>query len=127
MERIILIALGGGAGSLLRYFLAGWCQRATESTFPVGTMTVNILGCLCIGVLGAAFAGPHLVREEWRLAAMVGVLGGFTTFSTFGFETFQLFNDGQFGRALLNVLLTNAMCLAAVWAGYRLTEHFAGA
>jgi CrcB protein len=125
--KIALIAFGSALGGVARYLLAGFVQRIASGTFPVGTMAVNVTGCLLIGVLAALFAGPHLVREELRFALMVGLLGGFTTFSTFGFETFALFNDGEFGLALLNVVATNAACLVGVWLGYRLVERWLGA
>jgi CrcB protein len=127
MNKLLLIALGGAFGSVMRYLIAGWMQRLFENPFPIGTFTVNVTGCLCVGVLAAYFAGPHLVREEYKLALTVGVLGGFTTFSTFGMETFSYLNEGQWGRAALNVLLTNITCLAAVWIGYRMTERLVGA
>ena len=126
MLKLLLIALGGGFGSVARYAIAGWVQTASDKLFPVGTMVVNVLGCLAIGVLGAIFAGPHSVREEYRLALTIGVLGGFTTFSTFSYETIELLNDGQLAKAAINVLLTNILCLIAAWIGYRLTEHFVG-
>jgi len=127
MEKLIYIAVGGGIGSVLRYLVAGWGQRAAgDAAFPVGTLAVNVLGCLTIGALGAVFAAPHRVREETRLLLMVGLLGGFTTFSSFAFETFNLADDGARGRALANVLLSNALCLAAAWIGYRLTQRWVG-
>ena len=126
MTKIVCIAVGGAVGALLRYGVAGWSQRLTSGLFPVGTLTVNLIGCLLIGILGALFAGPQVVREEYRFALLVGLLGAFTTFSTFGFETFTLINDGQFGRAGLNVLLSNGLGLAAVWFGYRVTERLTG-
>ena len=126
MNKLILIALGGAAGSVLRYLVAGWMQKLFDTQFPVGTLTVNVTGCLCIGVLAAIFAGPHLLREEYKLALTIGVLGGFTTFSTFGLETFKFINEGQWGRAALNVLLSNGVCLIAVWLGYRITERIVG-
>ena len=126
MAKIMLIMLGGAIGSGLRYAVAGWMQRLTDDPFPVGTMTVNVAGCLVIGVLGFLFAGPVIVREEYRFMILVGVLGGFTTFSSFGFETLTLVNDGQMGRAMLNVVLNNALGLAAVWIGFRLTERIVG-
>lgn len=126
MYKVLLIAFGGGLGSVLRYLIAGWTQRLSPETFPLGTMVVNVTGCLAIGVLGAMFAGPHTWREEWRIALMVGLLGGFTTFSSFSFETLELTNDGQLARAGANVLLTNVLCLGAAWIGYRLAERLLG-
>ncbi|MFQ5489907.1 MAG: fluoride efflux transporter CrcB, partial [Phycisphaerae bacterium] len=102
-------------------------QRIGGGVFPLGTLTVNVCGCLLIGVLSAFFAGPQLVREEYRVALLVGLLGGLTTFSSFGWETTALINDGQLVRAGLNVLLNNGAGLAAVWLGYRLTEGWVGA
>jgi len=118
--RISLIFLAGGCGCVLRYGLAGWVQGLTGGRFPVGTLTVNVVGCLLIGLLAVAFTGPMPIREEYRLAILVGLLGGFTTYSTFGYETISLSNSGQFGLAALNLLLSNALGLAAVWAGARL-------
>ena len=123
MIKLLWIAAGGGVGAVLRYLVAGWVQRlAGEGTFPAGTLAVNGIGCLVIGLLSAAWAGPHLIREEYRMAVLVGVLGGFTTFSTFGWETFALLNEGDWARAALNVLGSLTLALLAVWSGYRLGE-----
>lgn len=126
MTKLLFIAIGGAIGAVLRYSVAGWAQRATTGAFPLGTLAVNLSGCLAIGFLGALFAGPWLVREEYRFGILVGLLGGFTTFSTFGWETFSLSNDGQFGLAAANLLLSNALGLFAVWLGYRVAEKFYG-
>jgi CrcB protein len=122
MLKLLLVMLGGAVGSGLRYLIAGWSQHWSADPFPYGTLTVNVVGCLLIGMLGAYFASPALVREEVRLLLMVGVLGGFTTFSTFGIETFQLINDHAWGRAAANVLLSNVLGLGAAWIGYRGVE-----
>jgi CrcB protein len=127
LKIILAIAAGGAAGAVGRYALGGLVQAMTGAVFPVGTLAVNVLGCLLIGILGAVFAGPHLVGEPWRMALLVGLLGSFTTFSTFGWETFELINDGQVARAGLNVLASVTLGLAAVWLGYRITEHWVGA
>ncbi len=130
MYKLFLIALGGGAGSLARYLMAGWVQGTGGGgtpIFPSGTFTVNVFGCLAIGVLASLFAGPVVVRDEYRAAILIGVLGGFTTFSAFSYETFQLANTGQLGRAAIYVLLTNITCLAAAWIGYRVTEKLVSA
>ena len=122
----LLIATGGALGSVLRYALQGWVQRATSDTFPTGTLAVNVLGCLVIGVLAALFAGPSLMREEYRIGLSVGILGGFTTFSTFGLESFMLANDGQWRWALLNIVMSCLLGFIAVWLGYRLGERWFG-
>lgn len=121
-----LIFLGSGIGGVCRYLLGGWIQRFGNGTFPIGTLTVNIAGCLVIGFLSAAFAGRWLVREEYRIALTVGILGGFTTFSSFGLETFVLLNDGEYVRAAMNIGLSLGAGLAAVWIGYRLAERWLG-
>lgn len=126
MFKLSLIALGGAFGSLLRYALQGWVQRLTGSAFPTGTLAVNITACFAIGLLSGMFAGPQLIREEYRIGLTVGLLGGYSTFSTFGLESFNLANDGEFALAALNLVLSCAVGLAAVWIGYRLAEHWFG-
>jgi CrcB protein len=127
MLKWTLIAGGGAFGSLLRYALQGWVQRLAGGSFPLGTLAVNVLGCLAIGWLGGFVGGPHLLREEYRLGLTVGVLGGFTTFSAFGLESFHLANGGQLRLAVFNMLLSCALGLIAVWAGYRAAERWYGA
>lgn len=126
MWKLLFIAIGGAAGSVLRYLLQGWVQRATPGTFPTGTFTVNLLGCLAIGFLAGYFSGPQLVREELRIGLTVGLLGGFTTFSTFGLETFSLANEGAMRLALLNLVFSCVCGVAAVGIGYRLAERWYG-
>jgi fluoride exporter len=126
MKPSLLIFLGGGCGSLMRYWVAGWAHRLSGGTFPIGTLTVNIIGCAAIGFLAPLLTGPVLVRDEYRLALLVGLLGGFTTFSTYGWETLNLANDGQRWLALLNVLASNAVGLAAAWAAARLANALYG-
>ena len=126
MTKLLFVAAGGAVGSVMRYALAGWSQKLVPTTFPIGTLVVNVLGCLLIGVLTAVLAGPLLVREEYRIAVMVGVLGGFTTFSTYGWETMALANEGLYSRACLNVVVTNVLALGAVLIGYRLAQRWVG-
>lgn len=125
--RLVMVVVGGGLGSLLRYLLAGWCQALSGGTFPVGTLAVNVIGCFFIGLLNCIFAGPVLIRPEYRIGLTVGVLGGFTTFSTFGYETFRLASDGQALRAIGNVVLSVVLGLVAVMIGYRLGQRWLGA
>lgn len=124
--KLLWIALGGGLGSVARYLLAGWTQNLTRGTFPVGTLVVNVLGCFVIGLLAVAAADPIRLRPELRVALLVGVLGGFTTFSTFGVETFALANERQYLHAAGNILASVALGLIAVWLGYRLGERLFG-
>jgi CrcB protein len=126
MAKFFLIFLGAGLGGVLRYVVGGGVQALTGESFPSGTLVVNLLGCLAIGFLGAAFAGPVLIREDYRTAILVGVLGGFTTFSTFGRETFSLAADREMLFAALNLLLSNGLGLAAVWLGTRVAQRIYG-
>jgi CrcB protein len=126
MLKLILIFLGSGLGGVLRYAMQGWFQRLTESTFPLGTLVVNITGCALIGFLSALFTGPVLIREEYRVGVTIGMIGGFTTFSTFGLETFTLASAGQFWFASLNVVLSCGFGFVAVWTGFRAAEYLFG-
>jgi CrcB protein len=119
MTKWLFIAIGGSIGSVLRYALHTAVQRISGSQFPLGTLVVNVLGCLIIGFLAAAFSGQVQVREEVRLGLLVGLLGGFTTFSTFGIETFVLLDLGQLSLALLNIVLSCGLGILAVWLGFR--------
>ena len=112
----LLIALGGGAGSLLRYLVGGAVQRMSDSGFPVGTMVVNVSGCFIIGVLVRQFLNMQL-SPELRALLIVGFCGGFTTFSTFSAETLGLIEGGEYGRAAGYVVLSVTLCLAATLAG----------
>lgn len=121
------LGIAGVAGTFLRFLLSGWMQHVADqrwaSVFPFGTLVVNLLGCLVIG-----FIAPHLfersrVSPEMRTVILIGFLGAFTTWSTFGFETVRMLNEGAFRRAAVYVLLTNLGCLSAVWLGFRLTAR----
>lgn len=126
MYRVTLIALGGGGGSVLRYFTQGWIQRLSGASFPLGTLIVNVSGCLVIGFLGGLFFGPWPIDEDYRFAILTGVLGGFTTFSSFGWETMKLSDDGEFLYASLNVVLSVVVGLVAVWLGKQLVRAIYG-
>jgi CrcB protein len=127
MTKLLFIALGGGLGAVLRYAVSSGAQRLTDGTFPVGTLVVNVLGCIGIGLFGTLLTGPIMVREEMRFAVLIGFLGGFTTFSTFGFETYALLADGEWWRAAANITLQNTLGLAAVFCGYRMAVLWQGA
>jgi len=123
MEKFAYIALGGAAGSVLRYLVHGAVQRWSGSMFPWGTFAVNISGCLLIGLLAGLFAGPYPAREEIRLGILVGILGGYTTFSTFGLDTLVLADNRRYGLAAANMLSSCAVGLLAVWLGARLVQR----
>ena len=124
--KIAMIVIGGGAGALCRYLISGWGQRLTSGVFPLGTLIVNVLGCFLNGLLAHLLNGVYPVRPEVRLGLLVGFLGAFTTYSTFGHDTMILANEGQMRSAGLYVLLSNGLGLAAVWFGYRLAQQFEG-
>lgn len=127
MNKLFMIFAGGGAGSVARYLVAGAAQRVAGVGFPAGTFCVNVIGCAVIGFLSAAFAGRWMIRDEYRAALLIGFLGGFTTFSTFGLETFNLMNADQLARACANVVGSVVVGLGAVWLGYRLAQSLLGA
>jgi CrcB protein len=123
MRAAILIALGSALGGVARYWLSGFVAGRVGETFPWGTLVVNVVGSAIIGVL-AAFGDSARVGlpPEARLFLMVGVLGGFTTFSSFSLQTLRLMQDGDWTRAAANVLLSVVVCLVAVAVGYRLAR-----
>ena len=124
LRHLLFVAAVGAVVATLRYLLSGWMQRATS--FPLGTLGVNLIGCFCLGLLGAAITGPLLMREEWRLALLIGLLGAFTTFSTYAWETLLLAEDGRWAMALGNVLLSNGLGFVAVYLGFRLSQRIWG-
>lgn len=126
MLKLALIFLGAGAGGVLRYWLGGVVQHLSGWSFPAGTMFVNITGCLAIGVLGVLLTGRLIVSEGVRDAILIGVLGGYTTFSSFGRETMALLDDREFILAAMNVFVSVGAGLLATWIGMRLTERLFG-
>jgi fluoride exporter len=118
MTNILLVGIGGFIGSVLRYTASGYVQQASKSVgFPYGTLAVNLLGCFIIGLLAQLAESRGLFTSESRLFVFVGILGGFTTFSTFGNETFNLARDSQMMSALANIGANVVIGLFAVWLG----------
>jgi CrcB protein len=116
----LLVAIGGALGSMMRYGLSGMVTQMTGGTFPYGTMFVNVTGALMIGVI-ASLAAPESIfflPAPTRLFLMTGICGGYTTFSTFSLETFNLLREGEFLPAMANMLLSVVLCVVAVWIGY---------
>ena len=113
------IAFGSALGGVGRYALQGWAARSLGATFPWGTLFVNILGCAFIGWFATMTApeGRLLVGSAARQFVMVGICGGFTTFSSFSLETLNLARAGEPGRAMAYVLGSVLLCLAGVWLG----------
>ena len=118
--RIALIALGGAMGAVLRYTMTGWVQSLGGSRFPWGTLAVNVLGSFVLAYLIAvqlgAVSGPFGDRHFWA----IGLLGAFTTYSTFSYETVALFSAGDWTAALANVISSLVLGLAAALLGLRL-------
>ena len=120
--RWLLVGLGGFVGTLARYWLSGVVARRYGETFPFGTLAVNALGCLLIGFLFYFFYDRSLAAPTSRTVVFIGLLGGFTTFSSFGLQTFTLLRDGEVLLAFANVAASNILCLVLVWLGYTLAK-----
>ncbi len=113
-----LIGAGGLVGAIARYATAGLVQRVAGISFPMGTLAVNLVGCFCIGALMYLTEDRAVLGPDARLFLGVGMLGAFTTFSTFGYETFAMLREGSFQGALLNAAGSVVVGLAAVWLGH---------
>lgn len=116
MTRYLLIFIASGLGGAVRFWLGGRIQELSPS-FPWATLSINVSGCLGIGFLASLFAGAWPIREDYRLAVLVGFLGGYTTFSTFAREALELYRADQWMRAGLYVVATNVVGLLAVFLG----------
>jgi CrcB protein len=115
----VWVAIGGALGSTARYACSLAAARWAGTSFPWGTLLVNVAGSFAIGVLAALLAADgRTLGADARAFLIVGVLGGFTTFSSFSLETFELARGGALGAAALNVVLSLALCLAGVWLGF---------
>lgn len=123
MPQWILAGIGGFIGSAGRYALSGVVHRILPAGFPWGTLVVNVLGCFVIGILGGLSEERGLLTADTRTFLMIGVLGGFTTFSSFGFETLQLLRDGQLATAFGNVALQLILGLVAAWIGFAIARY----
>ncbi|MGH7242969.1 MAG: fluoride efflux transporter CrcB [Phycisphaerales bacterium] len=124
--RSVLVFIGAGTGGLLRYGVGLAFARWLGAGFPFGTLFINVSGCLVMGFLTVMWLGATPIREELRLLVLVGVLGGYTTFSTFGHETLKLTANGEWMRASLYVAASMALSLMAVFAGAALAQRAAG-
>ncbi len=127
MQQTLWIALGGALGSVARYWIALWALPISRQ-LPWGTIGINIAGSFIIGFFGTLTleSGRHPAPEWARLFVMVGICGGFTTFSSFSLQTFDLMRGGDWGRALANVGFSVLLCLAAVAAGHAMAAQLNG-
>ncbi len=118
MTQLVFVGLGGMVGAISRFLLSGFVQRLSPILgFPLGTLVVNILGCFLIGLLNGLSETRQLFSPDVRLFLFIGVLGGFTTYSTFGYETVTLLRDGELSRAIISVCMHLVVGLGAVWIG----------
>ena len=120
LKTYLAVMLGGAAGTGLRMALGNWLTMRFGEAFPIGTLVVNVSGCFAIGIFAALTGSEGLLPASplVRQLVMIGVFGGFTTFSSFSMQTLHLAMDGEWLRAGMNVLLSVALCLLAVWLGH---------
>ncbi len=114
------VAIGSALGGMARYWCSGIVARSTGEWFPWGTLVVNVSGSFVIGLMAAlsAVEGPFLIRPELRIFVMVGICGGYTTFSSFSLQTLELIQEGEWLWAGANCVLSVVLCVIAVWLGY---------
>ncbi|HED17127.1 MAG TPA: fluoride efflux transporter CrcB [Gammaproteobacteria bacterium] len=117
MNHLLAIASGGAIGAVGRYLMSNGVYAILGRSFPYGTLAVNVLGSLLMGILYILLLERVSLSMEWRAALQIGLLGAFTTFSTFSIETLLLIENGELSRAAVNIILSVVLCLAAVWAG----------
>jgi CrcB protein len=116
MRLIFLVGMGSFIGGVCRYLLSMFVQTKFSSTFPYGTLLVNLIGCLLIGILFGVFDRTH-ISNEWRLMLITGILGGFTTYSAFSGETYNLIKTGNPGSAILYVALSVVLGISFTFLG----------
>jgi len=124
VQNYLLVFAGGGIGAAARYWLSGLVYQRLGSEFPSGTLVVNVIGCLLIGFLISIFEERFVLYPSLRIFLTIGLLGGFTTFSSFSFETMALLRDGELLYASANILLSVVLCLGGTWVGLTLGKIF---
>lgn len=117
MSQVLVIAAGGAAGAVLRFWVSTGVYGVLGRGFPYGTLAVNVLGSLLMGVLYVLLLERSDLPVEWRAAILIGLLGAFTTFSTFSIETLNLLEERELIKAVLNMVLSVVLCLFATWFG----------
>ncbi len=124
MLNFLYVFIGGGVGAAMRYWMDGVVQRWTGSTFPYGTFVVNSLGCLMIGVIMTSLEERFLGNPSLRIFMTIGILGGFTTFSTFSYETVEMMRSAEYLYATANISLTLFTCLTSTYVGTIIGKAF---
>ena len=124
MKTILAIAAGGACGALLRWWVAEGVYALAGRGFPFGILVVNVVGSLAMGVVYVVFFERMEVASEWRAAVAVGLLGAFTTFSTFSMDTLLLLQQGDHAKAGMNVVLSVVLCIAGCWVGMAAGRQF---
>ncbi len=117
MSQLVYIAAGGATGALMRYWMSNGIYAILGRGFSYGTLTVNVVGSLLMGFCYVFMIERMDVSVEWRAALMIGLLGAFTTFSTFSIETLNLLESGEQLKAALNILLSVTLCIIGCWLG----------
>lgn len=117
MNQVLAIAAGGALGSVLRFWMSTWVYAVVGRSFPYGTLAVNVLGCLLMGFLFVLFLERLSDGAVLRAGVLIGVLGGFTTFSSFSIETLGLIDEGAWLKAMANMLASLGLCVGATWLG----------
>ena len=117
MNQVLAIAAGGAVGSVLRFWMSTWVHSFAGRSFPYGTLTVNVLGCLAMGFLFVLFVDRLSDNAVLRAGILIGVLGGFTTFSSFSIETLNLIEQGAWLKAVVNMTGSLLLCVCATWVG----------
>ncbi|HEY1948353.1 MAG TPA: fluoride efflux transporter CrcB [Bryobacteraceae bacterium] len=126
LNKILLVMLGGGTGAALRFLVGDYVTRLYGGLFPMGTFLINVTGSFFIGILMTVFVGRPDINPNWRLFLVTGILGGYTTFSSFEWETFATMRSGAPLVALLNVTFSVLLGFLGVWLGFMLVTKVRG-
>jgi fluoride exporter len=122
MTKIVAIAIGGGIGALMRFGVTYVSHWLIITRYPIGTLIANLTGCFIMGILWN-ICNVITVKPEWKLMLLTGMLGAFTTFSTYSLETFGLFREQHFKMALLNIVLSNILGIFLIYLGHLSSHH----